>query len=235
MGSIYMKGKIWGLSKIVYVVNPVSLSKSKSRLFLLVDVGIEIHGEDVPVFCVLVDPDGYASAWALELAVTLLVNLDLALFPAEDVCPYFALVLGSDVHLDLVGTGVRHQASETVGTVVGAAADETDAVCLVPVVVLFTVSVEFAGGSHVGDLVAAGGRFGVFAFCAVEVAVENAGVSIFAQEDEGVSQRLHPPLYRRLYSLSFLCVVVLDACLKSGSAKRKFEGGYGYLRQRSQA
>lgn len=53
---------------------------------------------------------------------------------------------------------------------------------------MFTVGVEFAGEGEVWESTAAGGWEGVFAFDAVEVAVEEAGVAVVAEEDEGVGE-----------------------------------------------
>lgn len=61
-----------------------------------------------------------------------------------------------------------------------------NAIGIIPVIVELAISVEFAGEDQVGELVAAGRWSGVFAFCAVEVAVENAGVAVTAEKDQTV-------------------------------------------------
>lgn len=57
----------------------------------------------------------------------------------------------------------------------------TNAVGVVPVVVELAVCEELACENQVGEFVAAGRRFGVVAFCAVEIAVEDTGVAVAAE------------------------------------------------------
>jgi hypothetical protein len=89
----------------------------------------------------------------------------------------------------------------------------TNAVGVVPVVVQLAVCKELACENQVGKFVAAGRRFGVVAFCAVEVAVEDTGVAIAAEKDQGVGEGLEEAFDGGLDGLAGLGVVVYYYCL----------------------
>lgn len=88
-----------------------------------------------------------------------------------------------------------------------------NAVGVVPVVVQLAVCEELACEDQIGKFVAAGRRFGVVAFCAVEVAVEDAGVAIAAEKDQGVGKGLEEAFDGSFDSLAGLGVVVYYYCL----------------------
>jgi hypothetical protein len=163
--------------------------------------------------CVLVDPYGNTAARALEHTITLFVDFHLSLLPAQYIGPDLALVLGTDVHLDLAGTGVAHNNRTSVLAIVGASSDEAYAVCIVPVVIEITVSVQLACEDEVSELVAARRRFGVVALHAVEIAVEDTGVSVTAEKNQRVGERLEETFNGRLDGLPWLCIMIDDYCL----------------------
>lgn len=74
-----------------------------------------------------------------------------------------------------------HRTSEP--TIPSPVSDPADTGRVVEIILLYTISVEFAGESEVGEGAAAGGWEGVLAFDAVEIAVEEARVAVEAEED----------------------------------------------------
>lgn len=187
-----------------------SIHCSRLLLHSLVDVAIEVDGELLPAFGLLVHPDGNADTWALEFTIALFINGDLALFPSEDVGPNLPLVLRADVALDLTGSRVGHDTGESIGSVMGSASDEANAIGVVKVIVLFAVGVEFASQRHIGKLVTTRRWFRLLAFASVEIAVEETGVAVLAEEDQGIGKRLEETLDGSLDGLTLLGVVVLD-------------------------
>lgn len=97
----------------------------------------------------------------------------------------------------------------------------TNAVLLVPVVVLVAVGVALAREHDVGELAAARGGLGLVALCTVEVAVEDARVALAAQQDQRVGERLEEALDRRLDCLTGLRVVIGHKGLKGVSEFRE--------------
>ena len=188
----------------------------------------------VSAFRLFVHPNGDTSARAVEFSITLLVDRHLSLLPTKDIGPHLTLVLGSDVHFDLARTGVAHQAGESIFPVMGAATNETDAVGVVPVIILFAVGVQFACQSNVCKLVSTRRRLLVLALDSVQITVEDARVAIAAEKDQGVCQWLEEAFYRSCDRLAFLRVVVLDDRLADISEGRDISYRYD-LPQRSRA
>jgi len=62
----------------------------------------------------------------------------------------------------------------------------------IEVVVLLAISIEFAGEDEVGDFAAAGGRKRLVALDTVDVAIEDARIAGFAEEDQAVGKRFEP-------------------------------------------
>lgn len=86
----------------------------------------------------------------------------------------------------------------------------TNAIGIVKVVVLFTVGVQLACQSHVGELVSARRGLLVLALDAVKISVEQTGVAVVAEEYKRVCQGLEEAFDWCSDSLSLLCVVILD-------------------------
>jgi len=112
------------------------------------------------------------------------------------------------MHSLLTRTGIAHHNRKIKSAVQGVIAGPTNAGGVVEVILLDAIGVEFAGESKVRECTTTGGGKGVLAFDAVEVAVEEAGVTVKAEEDEGIGEGLKERLDRSFEGLVGLCVVV---------------------------
>lgn len=92
-----------------------------------------------------------------------------------------------------------------------------DAVGVVPVVVELAVCEELACENQIGEFVAAGWWFRVISLHAVEVTIEDAGVAVAAEKDQGVGERLEEAFDGGLDGLAGLGVVVDYYCLIDGN------------------
>ena len=73
---------------------------------------------------------------------------------------------------------------------------------------LFAVGIELAGQTQGGELAAAGGREGMVALDAVQIAVKDARVAFGAEEDERIGKRFEEGFDGRFESLVGLGVMV---------------------------
>lgn len=80
----------------------------------------------------------------------------------------------------------------------------------VKIIPLHAIGIEFARESKVRQRAATGWREGVLAFDAVQVAVEEAGVAVDAEEDERVSEGLEEGLDGGFERLVGLGIVIHD-------------------------
>ena len=110
-----------------------------------------------------------------------------------------------------LGITQQHRASR--GPIPRPAPHPPDAIRVVEVIVLLAVGVQFARQRQIGDLALRGGGFPVVFHApadAVDVAVEEAGVAVFPQQDQGVGEGEEPVGYLELERLGGLRVMVLD-------------------------
>ncbi|KAG9701318.1 putative alpha-amylase, partial [Aureobasidium melanogenum] len=127
---------------------------------------------------------------ALEQTIAFFVNGDLSLLPAQQIRPHLSLVLRSNMHLDLSRPSVAHHNRASILSVVCSSSHPSNTVGVVPVVVELAVCEELACENQIGEFVAAGRWFRVVSLHAVEVTVEDAGVTVAAEKDQGVGERL---------------------------------------------
>jgi hypothetical protein len=87
------------------------------------------------------------------------------------------------MHLDFSRPRVAHHHRASILSIVCSSSHLTNAVWIVLVVIEFAVCEELACEDQVGEFVATARRLGVVAFCAVEVAVKDAGVAVAVQQN----------------------------------------------------
>lgn len=80
--------------------------------------------------------DSHADAGAVERSETFVVDLDIVLRPAEDVCPGLSDVFFAYEHSDLTRTGIAHDDSTSIWLVPSTSSNPSNAVLLVEIVVL---------------------------------------------------------------------------------------------------
>jgi hypothetical protein len=179
-----------------------------THLRLLVNIRSKLHRELLPPLSIRTHPHSNTRTRTLEQPVPLVINLDLALLPAQQIRPLLARMHLADGHPDLARARVTHDAGQARLAIPRAAAHKANAVCVVEVVVLVAVGVELAGKNQIRQLAAARGPGLVLALEAVQVAVEGARVALRAQQDQRVRERLEEALDGRLDGLPRLRVVV---------------------------
>jgi hypothetical protein len=179
-----------------------------THLRLLVNIRIKLRRELLPPLSIRTHPHGNTRPRTLEQPVPLVINLDLALLPAQQIRPLLARMHLADGHPDLARARITHDTRQPGLAIPRAAAHKANAVCVVEVVLLVAVGVELAGKNQIRQLAAARGPGLVLALEPVQVAVEGTRVALRAQQDQRVRERLEEALDGRFDGLPRLRVVV---------------------------
>lgn len=146
---------------------------------------------------------------ALKLAKAILADSDLTLGPAQNVCPDLAGVQSTDFHpLCTLGVADAAYGRATIRSLFRALTHPSDALRVVKVIDLVTVRVVLPSTDHVVKL--SDRLLWVLAAAAVQVTEKDAGVTIDAEQDHAVSDRLELRRHPALEGLTDLSVVVVD-------------------------
>lgn len=176
--------------------------------FTRVSRSITLLLELLPAPRVSLGPDRDTLSRREEFSPPILADLDLALPPAKDVSPLLSGMLLAD--LDALSTLSGTVAGDDDAPIVLLVSlpEPRNAVSVVPVVDVLAVCKVLASADEVLEL--ANWLLGVVTTAAVQVTVEDTGVTIGTEEDERVCDGLEPrgdPVLERLTDLS---VVVVD-------------------------
>lgn len=165
---------------------------------------------------ILVNVNTYTRPRTRELAKSVVSNRYLGLLPPQDISPHLALVHGADFHPLLTGSSVTHHACQTVFMGLVTLSNPSDAICLIEVILLVAIGVEFTREDNIWKLAAAswGFRWHIFtASHAIEVTIEDAGVTRTSKKNKAIRERFKEPFDRSGHGLARLGVMVHDRCL----------------------
>ena len=182
----------------------------------------------LPTLSIFVDPHTKTNTRARKDPKSIIANLDLTLLPPKDIRPDLTSVHLTNPHPFLPWSGVRQDDRTTPPLIPRAESYPPDTRCIVKVVLLLSISVEFARENEIREGATAGWRerlCGAFGVDAVHVTVEKTWVSGVAEQNEGVGERLEEAFNRRFESLVGLRVVVHHESLEISATDQQVREG----------